>query len=74
MLKTFQKTISLFVAAVFVIAIFFCLNIGVNYSNNDSVPCCVPSSSRAAAYQIDWGKHLQHWQQAFIAIYPLPAG
>jgi hypothetical protein len=67
MLKTFQKTINLFVAVVFVTALFFCLNIGVNHANNGSASCCVLSSSHAAAYRMDFGEHLQHWKQIFTA-------
>ena len=70
MLKAFQKTISLFVAVIFVIAVFFCLNIGLNHANNANASCCVPTSSHAHTLQMDFGEHLQHWQQIFIFTYP----
>ncbi len=69
MVKTLRKFISLFVAATFAIVVFFCLNTGLNHTNN-SASCCEPASSRLSGHQTDIGEHLQHWQQLFNAIHP----
>ena len=72
MLKPSQKFISSLITIIFVIAVFFCLNSGLNHTNNANPSCCVPTSSHAHTLQMDFGEHLQHWQQIFIVTRTAP--
>ena len=68
MLKTHHKFNGLILTLAIVAAIFFGMNAGMDMRQDGTMSGCMFDQS--VTCPMDYGEHIQHWQQTFTAIQP----